>query len=108
MNVKLSAIRKIGDVTCSTPDDIVLGLANLKGKSDELFVASLNDAILEDDMDIICGHIDWFRRKLGKGCLDLNERNLVSSFYTQYFEQHPKDGKISTADFIGDALEHFS
>ncbi|WP_062309816.1 hypothetical protein [Polynucleobacter sinensis] len=108
METKLAAIRKIGGVTCSTPDDIVLGLESLKDEGDDLFIQSLNNAILEDDMDIICGHIDWFRRKLGKSCMDFDGRTLVASFYSQYFKQHTKDGEISSADFISDALEHFS
>ena len=108
METKLATVRKIDNITCNTPDDIVLGLDSLKRKSDELFIQSLSNAILEDDMDIICGHIDWFRRKLGKSCMDYEGRNLVGSFYSQYFKQHPKNGEISSADFISDALEHFS
>lgn len=108
METKLTTIRKIGNVSCSTPDDIVLGLEKLKDEGDDLFIQSLNNAILENDIDIICGHIDWFRRKLGKACMDYDVRILVSSFYSQYFKQHPKDGEISSADFISDALEHFS
>lgn len=107
MNVKLNSIRKVGDITCSTAEDVVLGLANLKGKSNEQFIDSLRKAVLANDNDIICGHIDWFRRKLGKDCLDPINRHQVEIFYEDYFRVHPIDGEIMIAEFLGSALEHF-
>lgn len=108
MNVKLNSIREVGDITCSTPEDVVLGLANLKGKSDEQFIDSLRQAVLTNDIDILCGHIDWFRSKLGKDCLDQVNRDQVAIFCEKYFQSHPKDGEIMIAEFLGVALEHFS
>ena len=108
MNVKLESIREVGDITCSTPEDILLGLASLKGKGDEQFIDSLRQAVLANDIDIICGHIDWFRRKLGKDCLDQLSRHQVANFYADYFHAHPKNGEIMIADFMASALEHFS
>jgi hypothetical protein len=108
METKLNAVRKIGNISCSTPDEIVRGLESLKSKSDKLFIQSLNNAILEQDMDIICGHIDWFRKKLGKVCISDESRIRVGIFYFNYFRHHSKDGEISSADFISDALEHFA
>ena len=108
MDTKLASIRKIGNITCRTANEIVLGLESLKNTSDELFSQSLCNAILEDDMEIICGHIDWFRKKIGEDCMDYEKRKLVSSFYSEYFMRHPKNGEISSAEFISDALEHFS
>lgn len=108
MDTKLATVRKIGNMSCSTAEDIVRGLESLKDESNDLFIQSLNNAILENDIDVICGHIDWFRRKLGKSCMDLDGRALVSIFYMQYFKKHIKNGAISSAEFIGDALEHFS
>lgn len=107
MNSKLNSIRQIGDIHCTTPEDVVLGLATLKGKSNDLFIASLSRAIFEKDIDIICGHIDWFRRKLGKDCLDDHHRDQVEGFYQEYFQKQPPDGEIMVANFLGDALEHF-
>lgn len=107
MEIKLATSRKLGNITCKTADDIVYGLENLKAKDNDLFVQSLSNAILENDMDIICGHIDWFRKKIGKDCLNNETRIYVSDFYWRYFKNHRKNGEISVANFIGDALEHF-
>ena len=108
MNVKLNSIREVGDINCTTSEDVVLGLAKIKDKGDEQFIDSLRQAVLANDIDIICGHIDWFRRKLGKDCLDQVNRHEVAIFCDEYFRAHPKDGAIMIAEFIGEALEHFS
>lgn len=107
MEIKLTTSRKLGNVTCKTAEDIVHELENLKNEDNDLFIQSLSNAILENDMDIICGHIDWFRKKIGKDCLNHDLRAHVSDFYLRYFKDHTKNGEISVADFIGDALEHF-
>lgn len=108
MENKLDEVRKIDNITCSTPEEIVRGLEILKSKSDTLFNQSLNNAILEQDIDIICGHINCFRKKLGKACISDECRILVGNFFSEYFRHHSKDSKTSSIDFISDAIEHFS
>ena len=108
MTTKLLNIRQIGDILCATSEDVLLGLASLKGKSDQAFIESLNNAIFEGDMDIICGHIDWFRHLSGKNCLDISDRKQLEQFYRHYFAKHKKNSGIKYTDFIVDALEHFS
>lgn len=60
-SIYLSKCRSLGGMSCKTAKDIVFGLGLLKSKSDQMFINSLHRAIYSGDMDIICGHIDWFR-----------------------------------------------
>ena len=106
--INLSKCRNLGGVNCKTVKDIVLGLGLLKSQSDQMFINSLHRAIYEGDMDIICGHIDWFRDKVGLPCLNELEREEAQLFYKQYLSKHPPDGVLRMAQFISAALEHFS
>lgn len=93
---------------CRTAKDIVFGLERLKTKNNQLFIDSLHRAIHDGDMDIICGHIDWFRAKAGLPSLNQLERDEVRCFSKQYLSNHPPDGVLRMAQFISAALEHFS
>lgn len=100
--------RKLGGVICNTSEDIVIGLGRLKSQNEQEFIESLRCAIFEGDMDIICGHIDWFREKAALPTLSAYQRDEVKEFYKQYINQHPPDGILRMAQFISAALEHFS
>mgnify|MGYP006958835536 FL=1 len=107
-SINLSKCRNLGGVNCKTAKDIVFGLGLLKSKSDQMFINSLHRAIYEGDIDIICGHIDWFRDRAGLPCLNELERDEVEVFYKDYLSKHPPDGVLRMAQFISAALEHFS
>ena len=108
MTIKLLNVRQVGDILCATSDDILLGLASLKGKSEEAFIESLSQAIFNEDMDIICGHIDWFRHLSGRECLTHSDRKKLENFYRHYFSNHKKNSGFKYTDFLVDALEHFA
>ena len=105
---QLCKTRTLGGVHCQNSTDIVLGLANLKSQSDRRFINSLHRAIYEGDLDIIAGHIDWFRVKAGLPLLNQHEREELATFYREYLLKHPPDGILRMAQFISSALEHFS
>lgn len=107
-DIKLFKCRKLGGIHCQTATDILEGLGNLKSQSDKRFINSLHRAIYEGDLDIIAGHIDWFRVKAGMPILTQTERKELSHFYKEYLAKHPPDGMLRMAQFISAALEHFS
>lgn len=50
-----------------------------KGEGDLLFIQCLDNLILEDGADIFYGHIECFRRKLGKAFMNYDRRTQVGS-----------------------------
>jgi len=106
--IKLFKSRNLGGMFCQTADDILQGLGNLKSQGEKRFINSLHRAIYEGDLDIIAGHIDWFRVKAGMPILNEEERKELSIFYKEYLVKHPPDGMLRMAQFISAALEHFS
>ena len=107
-SIPLLKQRKLGGIECKTSEDVVIGLSRLKSHSEQDFIESLQCAIFEGDIDIICGHIDWFREKAALPKLNAYQRVEVKEFYKQYITQHPPDGILRMAQFITAALEHFS
>jgi hypothetical protein len=107
-SIALLKQRKLGGIICNTSEDIVIGLSRLKSQNEQEFIESLRYAIFEGDIDIICGHIDWFREKAALPTLSAYQRDEVKEFYKQYITQHPPDGILRMAQFISAALEHFS
>jgi hypothetical protein len=107
-SIPLLKQRKIGEIDCKTSKDIVIGLGRLKSHSEQKFIESLQYAIFKGDIDIICGHIDWFREKAALPTLNAYQRAEVKEFYKQYVTKHPPDGILRMAQFITAALEHFS
>ena len=79
-----------------------------KSNNNLYFFNELHRAIYEGDIEVICSHIDWFRKKNGKPILTDIERHDLTLFYKNYLIQHPPDGILRMAQFINAVLKHFS
>lgn len=79
-----------------------------KSHNNLYFFNELHRAIYEGDIEIICSHIDWVRKKGGKPILTDSEHDDVALFYKNYLVQHPPDGILRMAQFNNAVLEHFS
>lgn len=79
-----------------------------KSHNNLYFFNELHRAIYEGDIEVICSHIDWFRKNDGKPILTESEHHDVALFYKNYLVQHPPDGILRMAQFINAALERFS
>ena len=72
------------------------------------FFNELHRAIYEGDIEVICSHIDWFRKNDGKPILTESEHHDVALFYKNYLVQHPPDGVLRMAQFFNAVLHLFS
>ena len=79
-----------------------------KSRDNLYFYNELHRAIYEGDIEAICTHIDWFRKKGGKPSLTDTQHHDVTLFYKNYLVQHPPDGVLRMAQFINAVLERFS
>ena len=108
MSYTLDSQREFFGVTCDTADDVLKALASIRNQGQEQFFASLRLAVDDADMDLICGHIDWARAKLGDGCMGSDERSEVRKFYKEFIDRNPTPSDDRASLFISEAFDEFA
>ncbi|MCF8190574.1 MAG: hypothetical protein K9J14_04845 [Polynucleobacter sp.] len=108
MGQTLDSQREFFGVTCDTADDVLKALASIRSEGQEKFFASLCLAVDEGDIDLICGHIDWARAKLGDGCMGSDERSEVRKFYKEFIDRNPAPSDDRASLFISEAFDEFA
>lgn len=105
MSHVLSKHRIFFGVTCDTSSDIVSALQEVRSEGEDVYLQTLVDAMAQADEDIICGHIDRFRVRLGKELMDSNERSSLMSFFHTFTTNNPGSSNEITWKFISEAVD---
>ncbi len=92
-------------VTCDTASDIVLALDEARTQGEDVFLQTLIDAMSIADEDIICGHIDRFRVRLGKKLMDSNERDSLMEFFFKFRDSKSSTNEELAWEFISEAVD---
>lgn len=108
MSYTLDSQREFFGITCDTANDVLKALASIRNQRQEQFFASLRLAVDDADIDLICGHIDWARAKLGDGCMGSDERSEVRKFYKEFIGRNPTPSDDRASLFISEAFDEFA
>lgn len=104
MSHTLSSHRIFFGVPCDTSSDIVSALEEARVEGEDAYLQTLIDAMAHEDEDIICGHIDRFRIRLGKELMDSSERSSLMSFFHTFTASNPGSSNEKAWKFISDAV----
>ncbi len=108
MSHTLSKHRILFGVPCDTASDVVEALEEARSEGEEVYLRTLVDAMAHADEDIICGHIDRFRIRLGKELMESNERSSLMSFFHTFTANNPDSSNERTWKFISEAVDEYA
>lgn len=107
MSYTIDQQRVLFGVTCNTASDIIYALQAARSQGQDVFFSTLKNAVDTADEDLICGHVDWFRIKLGEALMNAKQRDEVMSFYKSFISANPTPSDDRSATFMSDAYDKF-